>query len=371
MTFKDFIAECEMYPHSKENFDLMKECIELSLTEKFMEDQAFMLENSSLLIENAEMSFSEGYFSESVDQGVMDVMMEKFNMKQKNITEKIYLGLKKIIGVFKNFFMKIGNKFDEITATGQAVKAKLAAATITDEDIASIKTIVANAKNRAQSFPVAANQPYLSKIKFGKYASSDPEVTKLKNDLAAALSDTVVVASVPISNSETIGAIPAEDIEDACARLIIGKGKLSNIVSVGTFLASSYNTAKNKGIRIRVNTKEINNLAEKLQKISDKISEIGRGAAENVAGNVAIANMGAKAVQKLQGDKDAPGMDDEFAEQSAKVTEVMNKCYGSVTAAIGQSMKIYTGLNMYRSSVITSLDSFLKTKSKDSKDDKK
>lgn len=371
MTFKDFITECENYPHSKEHFDLMKESSELCLTEQFLMDQEFMVTNSAIF-EGVELP--EGYLHESVDESTIDVMMEKFETKKAIYNSKIFQGLQRILEVFKKFFIKIGNKFDSITSKGQEVRKKLADAKLEASDIASIKSIVDGVKGKETSnFPVRADQPYINKIKFGNFTSSTPENSALKNDIAAALSDTSVVADVMFKDDgvtkkkETIGAIPAEDIKDALARLKFSDSE-HTAIGVISSLESSWASSHSKGLKIRVNTNEIMKLASELDKISSKVNQKGRSKAMEFGMYGAVAGIAVDAFEgrnNKDGEK-SPEEDSELNKKiqnfSAKGMEKINQAYSIITSAIGQSMKIYSSLNSYRSGVIDGLASFLKSK---------
>lgn len=384
MTYRDFIAECEMYHHSAEHFNLMKECSELELTAKFMEDQIFMAENASII--GGAIALSEGYFQESVDENTIEVMTEKFNYKAVNIREKIYNGLKKIIGVFMNFFRKVENKFDTLTDSGQQCREKLATMDIDENDLKEIQKIITSAKSKDGSFPVAAKQPYLNKIKLGKVASSDKSYIVIKNDLAAALSNTTVVADV---SNFSDAAFSAEEIEDAVVRLGLNYKdmKLSNITGILATLTAAFKNNKINGITIKVNTKEIANHADILQKLSDEISEIGRNIENKaLASNKAVSsvvnagiNLGSKMVNNNSTNDDSQeegktnslrSNSDIAASTMAEITSKLNSAYSLITKGIGSSIKLYTGLNSYRSSVINGLESFIKSKS-DKKDEKK
>ena len=43
-TIKDYIRECDIYGYSQEHYDLMKECAEIDVAAKFIENQQFMAE---------------------------------------------------------------------------------------------------------------------------------------------------------------------------------------------------------------------------------------------------------------------------------------------------------------------------------------
>ena len=73
-TFRDLMTECLMYNHSAEHFDLMKECSELTLTCKFIEDQQFMAENAAE-INSGIVTFTEGYLQESYDESTLEVLV--------------------------------------------------------------------------------------------------------------------------------------------------------------------------------------------------------------------------------------------------------------------------------------------------------
>lgn len=355
-TFKDFILECEMYPHSKENYELMKECSELAIMEKYLEDQAFYQEHAEMLSAE-DISITESYFQESVDQNTIEAFNEKYSAKTNSIGGKIKSGLLRIVKTFANLFAKIGNKFDETTSAGQNVLKKLNGMKLTDEQVSDIKNIVDSAKNKDSSnFPIAPNQPYLKNVKL-QYVSGDNSFSELKNDLAAALSDKVVVANVFATNSgtnvntETIGAVPVDVIRDTCKAVIEGNGH--QIVGAMKALSSTWLDVKKHGMKINVNTKQIDKNAQELNDICAKIEQMGKENAQ-VFGALAGAAGNAAGAQENVG---------------AKVMQDMNSAYAAITACIGQSTRIYTKLNAYRQSVITGLSNYLKS-AKDSAESK-
>lgn len=360
-TFKDFIMECELYDHSQQRFELLKECSELELTERYLNDQLFMAEHADFIKESCG-GLEEGFFQESVGESTFEVMTEKYFEKKKGLMGKILRGLEKIIEVFKNFFRKISNKFDDVTSKGQEVKKKLASAKLEESDIQKMKQLVADVKSKESSrFPVRANQPYLTKIKLGNYASSDPEVSKLTNDIAAALSDTEVTATVTLNeegtktNLETIGAIPAETIKEAAFRMTTGgEAELKGVL---TTVLSAWKKVHTDGLKIKVNTKEIDKLVDELSKISTKIAEKGRREAmsTNLIGVVAK-----DAIENTTGKTLMKGMGEEFT--GTELSKLTEEITAKLTTAVGQTMKLYSSLNGYRSGVISGLNTLLKGK---------
>lgn len=355
-TFKDFVLECDMYPHSRENYELMKECSELEIMEKFLEDQKFYQEHAEQLTAG-DISITESYFQESVDQNTIEAFNEKYKEKTNSIGGKIKGGLLRIIRTFANLFAKIGNKFDETTSAGQKVLSKLNSMKLTDQQVADIKKIVDNAKSKdSSSFPIAPNQPYLKHVKL-QYVSNDSTFSELKNDLAAALSDKTVVANVFSTksgtnvNADTIGAVPVDTIKDTCYAVI--KGNNHQIVGALQALSSTWLDVKKNGMKIPVNTKQIDKNAQDLNDICTKIEQMGKE-------NAQIAGALAGAVGNAVNGDNSPG---------AQVMKEMNDAYAKITSCIGQSTRIYTKLNAYRQSVITGLSNYLKSV-KNSSDDK-
>lgn len=104
MTFKDVILEASMYDHSNEYFELCKECSEVELTEKLIEDQKFMQENASLL-EGTEIS--PNFFTEAAEEPIITALMEKTEKKKKGILSRLSSGIKNLIKRFANFLLKI------------------------------------------------------------------------------------------------------------------------------------------------------------------------------------------------------------------------------------------------------------------------
>lgn len=101
-TFKDFIAECENYEHSKEHYEIMKEAAEIMLLEQFISDQAFVKENT-------ETTFSEGYLMESVSEEQLKNYNESLGAKIKGAVGKILGGIGKIFRTIAKFFDRLGS----------------------------------------------------------------------------------------------------------------------------------------------------------------------------------------------------------------------------------------------------------------------
>lgn len=368
--FYDVIAECEAWPHSRESYEMMKECAELELAERFLGDQEFMQEHGMNFGEN--VTLESTYFNESVDEGTMQAMYEKTEEKAKGLKTKIWNGIQRIIRAFKNLIAKIGNKVDDVTRAGQKVRAKLEKAKLEDAEIKKIESIVASAKKKAGNFKPMPNQPYLKHVKMN-YTSTDASFTDLRNWLAAGLSDDVVIAEA--ISSGNLGAMSVEDIKDAMASFKLdNKSNLSGCIAS---LTSSFADAKKNGIRIRINTKSINQAAKDLEEIEKKIAGMIQQTIDTANGNLAQTaaiqdKVAAKAVKYLGGDESDVANDMKARKEgnAAAVAMLGNQLYGMLNATIGASMNIYLGLNNYRTNLISGLNEMLKDSS-ESKDDKK
>lgn len=108
LTLRDCINEAKHFNHSKEHFELMKECEQLMLMRQYLADQQYMAEevDSSLLKSMTE----SGYFIESVNEEGIEKYTEGVVEKAKNIGKKIWAGIKKLIRMVIAFVKKIWTK---------------------------------------------------------------------------------------------------------------------------------------------------------------------------------------------------------------------------------------------------------------------
>ena len=109
MTVKEFLLEYENYNHSKERYDLMKECAELSLLNQYISNQEFMAENAEQLF-GEDSSFNESYFCEKVDADTLKQLKDKAANKAGKIWGIIVNGVKKILKAVVNFIPKLLDK---------------------------------------------------------------------------------------------------------------------------------------------------------------------------------------------------------------------------------------------------------------------
>lgn len=119
-TFNDFIKECELFEHSKEHYELMKECAELTLMEKYIEDQTFMKENAVVI---GDMNLNESYMpAADTDEKIREIT-EAAEEKKKSFWAKVWEVISAPFRAIINFFKKI---IDKITRKAELEKLEAA-----------------------------------------------------------------------------------------------------------------------------------------------------------------------------------------------------------------------------------------------------
>lgn len=399
ITFKDFIVECELYPYSKEHFELMKECSELELSEKYINNQIFLSEYMDL--SDSSIQLENNFFQESVEDSNLLFLTEKYADKFKSLLGKIVVKLSKIFKVFSVFFGKIGNKFDVITSKGQQVLKQLNSTELTNEQLDDLKKIIDTIRNEDKyKFPIKKNQPYAKKIKF-TYEGKNDAYAQLKDELAVALSDNTVVAETLFDSTndhydeERMSIMDPDDLYEIGIKL--KSGTESDIINLVPNMLTSWSRLRKSGLIIHVNTNNINKTAEKLTYISKELSnaldeikfKIGFGfdtglkAGNNAINNKFAANSEQKKDDSISHMKDA-GLFAYVAanygkllnangvqlseSDSAKFMNYINDLTTKLTGVIGITTKVYTQLNAYRQAVIYKIDEYLNPKSGSKKD---
>lgn len=86
-TFKDFVVECEMYPYSKENFEIMKECEEISLLSKMLENHYVLQELALDSVQFESTSYMTEYTQpiEVIEESVKDKIKAVFTTIKKKL----------------------------------------------------------------------------------------------------------------------------------------------------------------------------------------------------------------------------------------------------------------------------------------------
>lgn len=358
-TFRDLMTECLIYEHSAEHFNLMKECSELKLTTAFISDQQYMLENSQV-ITGGTVVFTEGYLHESCNEDTMKALTEKADTKAGSIKEKIVNGCKKVWKHFMNFLMKITVRFDKLNSDAIYCRKKLKKMKengIDPADLDAFKKIIDTALHGNNPFPVASNQPFSKSIDLPIPDGND-DYKSLNDNLAAALSTDTVVARCTLKPGIRLSC---DDIIDASASIgvDINGNNLPKLKGVIKTMEAASETNKQHGIFINADTRAIEKNVKMLEKIIEKVEAVKN---ENIG--IGAAAMG------LANGKHAEVFGSNHVNELAEYMEDMNKCYSIITTAIGESIKMYTSLNEYRSLVINSLKRYIDSKKGDNQSNK-
>lgn len=332
-TIKDYIRECDIYGYSQEHYDLMKECAEIDVAAKFIENQQFMAENASLF--SGDDSFTEGYLVESVDQTTIDAVMQNFDEKVGNVKNTIMNGLKKAWNAIVAFLRKIRTIWDADSKRAGAIKDYLKKEKDMDEGkVATLKSIAKKAVEDS-GFKVKANQPTLKEIKIN-YTSSDTDFSEMKNILAAGLAQNTAVAEVTgTGSSDTIGAICAKTVVKACKGVASAKGK--DVVGIQSVMNAAWKDAQKNGVPIYVKTSDIDEMLKAMEEMKTALDQ--------------------------QGAENAEAENDPHATNVAENIRALNNVYSSITGCIGKTMNLYTQYKNFRAKLLAGMESYVKTHS--------
>lgn len=333
-TIKGYIQECEIYSHSQEHYNLMKECAELDVMAKFIENQQFMAENAELIAAGT-TSFEEGYLVESVDQITIDQIMQNFEEKANNVKSTIMSGLKRAWNAIVAFFRKIRTIWDTDSQRAGKIKEFLKNEKDMDEGkISTLKGITSKAVSES-GFRVKANQPTLKEIKIN-YTSSDTDFSTMKNILAAGLAQNTAIGEVTgTGSSETIGAICAKSVVKACKGVASAKGK--DVVGIQSIMNAAWKDAQKNGVPIYVKASDIDQMLKAMEEMKTALDQQGAANAEEE--------------------------NDPHATNVAENIRALNNVYSSITGCIGKTMTLYTQYKNFRKKILDGMESYIKTHS--------
>ena len=196
-TIGQFITECENYQYSQEYYELLKECSELKLMERYLENQDFMEGVSS------DEEFTEGFLMEAGNEETKGNVKKSFKEKSSSAWNKIVTTAKNLLKKAINFFTKIGNLFDEQSRTAGRILKYFAKNGVSDDVAKKIFDVykhgIPQGKGLTNGFAFHKKQEYdIGKIDFSNVKVSSPEnLNELKYIIAGSLSTTFAVISWP------------------------------------------------------------------------------------------------------------------------------------------------------------------------------
>ena len=295
---------------------------------------------STLVIELLDTSnLSKGYLIESVGENRLEVLEEGFKMKVAALGKKLWEQLKKIMDFFRKFLEKAGVQLDKITARGQACYKQLQEKPLTPEDADVLGRIVDKHKD---AFPIFNRQPYPIVL---------PNVgSEICNSLAVALSDTIVLASTeglwskikdrfaPGEKDESV-TVSAEDINYVVNLMLSVENPVAVADGAINHIKSAWWKYRTTGIPISVDTVKIAATAKELDFLQKRVEAKRNKDLETIH----RANLGVAGAAK----------------HLDKASMALMKQYQLIIGLMTKSIRLYSGLNNYRSGVILDLERFL------------
>ena len=287
-TFGDFIQEGMVYEYSQEYYDLIKECSELRLMERYLENQQFLAESADTSV------FSEGYLMEAASPDTTESVKTTVGQKIGKLAGNLKAKFKKLINTVRSFIRSFINKSDPLTKQAIEVHKKLRTIKLTNDDIETIYGMITTSGNSDNKSNDKLNvgslhQPFRSSLKLsydlGFDPKSNPHTDIVENFLAATLTTSEAMVT-SLSNmtagdeEDRIGAVPAEDLIKYLKPIVDNRFN-SDINNALAGLKKSYHNTKRSGFPINVNSGKLEKLIKTLDEIYAYVDEKGESAKED------------------------------------------------------------------------------------------
>lgn len=268
-TLNDFLVECEIFPYSEENYNLIKEAHELNIADLYLRNQRYMQENAEFLKTQA-----EGVMMEAADPETNKNVEESVKTKSKNWKEKAKKIWKKIVTAFTTFWKAIVKRWEKIFGKANELEKDMQAVTDPDKlDVDAISSLVDKAMKDSD------NVINLDKGSIGKlpktFKKAIPDDKKnIKQALAIALYHKTIDCLISsekykmaLSNKQLKEFL--NDISDK-AFLVADKEALAKVTKRLDGYAS--HNLKN-GVKVTGNIEDLNSLITNTKDALNKISE--------------------------------------------------------------------------------------------------
>lgn len=259
-TFNDFVAECAAYEHSKEHFDIMKECSEIALTEQYIADQIFLKENVAEM--TSDVKFTESYFMEAASDEQIQALQESVGEKIKKVATKIGNGFKKALAAIIKFFKNLAARLTKTSGEAREVLKQLKELNLTNEQYEELaKQLVASEANcgldiaRGQSFVVDLGVTGNLPVKYHKY-------------FAVALADT----NVQLALKDKDDVIDAKVLVKILKKFAKDKKKYDFETTVKSIELARADAKKN-GVTVYANDKAVEKLVAALEEVAKLVEE--------------------------------------------------------------------------------------------------
>lgn len=366
MTFAEFAKQCQFYHRSQESYDVLRECAEIELMEKYIEDHKFYEEYAN---EFAGTALAEGYFGESVDSGSLEVLTEKSKLKKYNLMSVILKGFLKLMTGFGKFTGRMAAAFDKTSADAENVVKALNSQVISDAKMTRIRTMVSEALQSCPGFVPHENQPFASKLKFTPMTGTAEK--GLVNALAAGLSNSKANAKVGLFNGAQVGALPIDTLRSAAADVVSMNPQ--KIFGTAQTCMATWAKVSADGLMIPVIPKEIERAKADLEKVCSSIEE----GINSVAGGAQVVGAIVKDVNTTIAAKDPDTLaDPNKAKRADAINDGADAITGALTkgaeelrkivnASIGASLSVYSDYSKFRKLIIGGMKTILTDKEPD------
>jgi len=259
-TFNDFVAECATYSHSKEHYNIMKECSEIALMEQYIADQVFLKENVAEM--TADVTFTESYFMEAASDEQIQALQESVGAKIKKVATSIGNGFKKALAAIIKFFKSLAARLTKTSGEARALYKELKDLNMTSEQYEDLaKQLVASESNcglaieKGQSYVVELGVKGNLPVKYHKY-------------FAVALADT----NVQLGLKDKDDVIDAKVLVKILKKFSKDKKKYDFETTVKSIELAREDARKN-GVTVYANDKAVEKLVAALEEVAKLVEE--------------------------------------------------------------------------------------------------
>jgi hypothetical protein len=278
MTFRDYIYECENYEYSAEYYELMKECSELSLMERYLENQNFI---SNINESAIDVNITSGYFAESVDDNSIQKIYEEAEAKKSNIVIKTLKRIGKTVKIIWNFLKKFFSNYTRYSdlALNNQKKMHQRQYTFTSEQINDMIDGLFNSVNGDAAKDFLDSFYSMINAKPGKLAIIKPLKIygELRDDYSKAFDGILNLAVANMDLTVKFKNDVPIDIKDFISILNdLTKKKKSkiNVAGIRAKIDAAKKNASEKGVTIYGDVKKMNKFLNDLENINNAFESI-------------------------------------------------------------------------------------------------
>ena len=345
-TLGQFIEECEFFEYSSEYYSMIKECNEMALMEKYLENQEFI---SNI---PAASTFTEGYLMEAASEETTENVKKSLGEKAKGLVERVTKFFKNLIPKIIAAFTKFRNLFDSTTSDINAIYGYFKKNGVSKESYQVMDSIFKRVHQH--KFDFTNNQPFkVSKLKIDYDNNPKYYVDAF---LAFSLSNTtVIVKNSAYDHSQNkkknrIGPVPINVISKICKAITNPKNKSYDYSGAIHTLEKASDDVNTNGMEIIVNSKDIDKIIKDFQDMNNNLTNKA-GQVEYEKNNMVSNATGAAA--------------DHTSKEYNLIIDGINK----INTSVASTLSLYTSFISYRREFASTMKSHLGLDKKSKKTD--